>query len=440
MRVRTLFWLWLPLAVSFELMMCEGPAIQGAMGRLPHPQLHLAAMGLAFSLSLLVESPVIMLLATAIALVKDGETFRALRRFVVLMALICTALTAVVAFTPLFDVVTHGVMGQPAAIVRAARPAMQIMLFWTAAIAWRRFYQGVLVKYDQTRKVSWGTAIRLTATISTGALLTLGGRLPGSQVAACALMAGVVVEAIATTAFALPLVRGRIVNHVDESLEPLTPARIWRFHAPLAATTLLTLLAQPLTSAALARLPASRETLAAWPVAYLLLLILRGWGLALQEITVAHARDAAARPALRRFAWLVGGVTALGTLVITATPLIFLYFDRVLRLPQPLQAAARLGVAVGMLLPMITSLGSWARGLLVAAGSTSAVYRGMGINLVTHCLLLAGGIALHLPGMAVAAGAFTAAAVAEYAYLARSAGRQFAPAIAPEECAAPAVA
>jgi progressive ankylosis protein len=421
MRVRTLFGLWLPLAVSFELMMLEGPTVQGAIGRLPHPQLHLAAMGLALSLSLLVESPVIMLLATAIALVRDGATFRALRRFVVLLAVCCTALTALVAFTPLFDIVTSGWMGQPAPIVQAARPAMRIMLLWTAAIAWRRFYQGVLVKYDQTRKVSWGTAFRLTAAVTTGALLTPGHRLPGAQVGACALMAGVVVEAIATTLFALPLVRGRIADHIDESLPPLTPSRIWSFHAPLAATTLLTLLAQPMTSAALARLPGSRETLAAWPVAFLLLLILRGWGLALQEITVAHARDAAARPALKRFAVLVGGATSLGTAVIVATPLVTAYFHHVLQLPPALHSVTRLGVAVGLLMPLITSLGSWARGLLVAGGATDVVYRGMGINLATHGGMLAAGVWLRLPGMWVAAGAFSTAALVEYFYIYRKA-------------------
>src|SRR3954447_6474767 len=125
MRVRTLVGLWLPLAITFELMMLEGPTVQGAIGRLPNPQIHLAGMGLALSLSLLVESPVIMLLATAIALVKDGSTFRALREFVVMLCIFCTAVTAVITFTPLFDVITEGWMGQPPQIVHAARPAMQ---------------------------------------------------------------------------------------------------------------------------------------------------------------------------------------------------------------------------------------------------------------------------------------------------------------------------
>jgi hypothetical protein len=182
-----------------------------------------------------------------------------------------------------------------------------------------------------------------------------------------------------------------------------------------------------MASAALARLPASKTTLAAWPVAFLLLLILRGWGLALQEITVAHAGNEAARPALYRFAWLVGGFTSLVTIAIVATPLCHVYFASVLHLPQDLHETARLGVAVGVLMPLITSLGSWARGLLVASGATKVVYQGMGINLTTHAVLLVAGVLLKLPGMWVAAGAFSAAAALEYLFIANRAARQFAP-------------
>src|SRR5262249_21776229 len=160
------------------------------------------------------------------------------------------------------------------------------------------------------------------------------------------------------------------------------------FHMPLAATTLLTLLAQPMTSAALARLASPRATLAAWPVAFMLLLVMRGWGLALQEITVAQARDPEARPTLRRFAWLVGGITSCLIALIAITPLLGFYLNGVVHLPVDLQGYARVGIGAGVFLPLLTALGSWARGLLVAEGATKVAYRGMGLNLATHALLL----------------------------------------------------
>ncbi len=422
MRLRTIFALWLPLAVSFELMMLEGPAVQAAIGRLPQAPLNLAAWGLTMSLSLLVESPVIMLLATAIALVRDGDSYRALRRFTLIVLTACTLLTGLVAFTPLFDLVAAGWMRQPGPMVDAARPAMRIMLFWTAAIAWRRFHQGVLVRHGFTQKVSLGTAIRLFATVAAAALLVQDRLLPGVQVGAVCLMVAVVTEAVATTLFARPILR-RVVLPVEVAVPMLSQRDILRFHAPLALTTLLTLLAQPMTAAALARLDHREITLAVWPVVGMLLLVMRGFGFALQEITVAQASDPGAGPALARFTWIVGLVSSGATALLACTPLLGRYLESVLRLDGPLHAYAYVGVAAGCLLPLLTALGSWARGRLVAMHATRQVYHGMALNLATHALLLMAGVLLRLPGMLVAGPAFVAAAAAEYLFLASRARR-----------------
>ena len=418
-RVSSIFRLWLPLAISFELMMLEGPSVQGAIGRLPAPTLNLAAWGLAFSLALLVESPVIMLLATAIALVRDEDSYKALRLFVVTLMGACTLLTALVAFTPLFDLIAAHIMGQPAPIVAAARPALQIMLLWTAAIAWRRLYQGVLVRAGQTRLVSLGTAVRLTVTIAVAGSLLRWGHRPGVEVGAITLMAAVIMEAIAVTWFALPIARQHLLGRHSPEAVPLTQAAIFRFHTPLAATTLLTLLAPPLTSAALARLAAPHQTLAAWPVASMLLLVLRGPGLALQEIAISQSRRPEARPALRRFTTMVGLVSMAIALLLALTPLLDLYMGAVLHLPYELRTFVRVGVVLCSPLPLLTALGSWARGVLVASGRTSAVYRGMGINLTIYGAVLLTGIGFGLPGMAVASAAFLLSAGLEYLYLVR---------------------
>ena len=342
-----------------------------------------------------------------------------MRRFAMTLMAVCTLITALIAFTPLFDLIAGRVMGQPAPIVAAARPALQIMLFWTAAIAWRRVYQGVMVLASQTRFVSLGTAVRLTVTLAVAGSLMRWGHRPGVEVGAITLIAAVIMEAIAVTLFALPIARHHFLGRHTPDAKPLTQAAIFRFHMPLAATTLLTLLAPPLTSAALARLATPHQTLAAWPVASMLLLVLRGPALALQEIAVSQSRRPEARPALRRFATIVGLVSMVVTLLLALTPLLDYYMGAVLKLPPELRTFVRVGVVLGSPLPLLTALGSWARGVLVAAGRTPTVYRGMGINLVTHGAVLLAGIVFGLPGMAVASVAFLLSAGAEYLYLVR---------------------
>src|SRR5918997_1445447 len=103
MTRRHIFWLWLPLALSFTLMMLEGPTVQGAIARLPDPALNLAAFGMVLGIQLIIESPVIMLVSTAIALASNPQAYRVLRRFVIGLCVTLTLIVGLVAWSPLFD-------------------------------------------------------------------------------------------------------------------------------------------------------------------------------------------------------------------------------------------------------------------------------------------------------------------------------------------------
>jgi hypothetical protein len=155
------FWFWLPLAASWLLMTCEGPIVQALISRSADSAIHLAAFGITLSLQIAIESPVIMLLATSTRLATHRQAYRALRGFVLSLNLILTVVAAIISFTPVYDGLVPWLMGIPAPIAAAARPAMRIMTFWTAAIGWRRFLQGVLIRSGDTRSVGWGTAVRL---------------------------------------------------------------------------------------------------------------------------------------------------------------------------------------------------------------------------------------------------------------------------------------
>jgi hypothetical protein len=362
---------------------------------------------------------VIMLISTSIALVRDAQSYRMLRTFVITLNLVLTVVTALVAWTPLYGLVVGGLLGIPESIAMAARPAFQIMLLWTAAIGWRRFYQGILVRHGLTTRVSYGTAIRLSFTIVTAAALAVWGQLPGAIVGACSLMAGVISEAIATHLFALPVVRHIQTEPRAATKQPLTMSAIIQFHLPLAATSLLTLLVQPVTAAALARLAQPTATLATWPVIFSAMMVLRGWGMALQETAIAQAADQRAQQPLRDFTRIVAAATSLAALLLAFTPALDLYLRAVISLDPQLWSYVRSGLQILLLLPGLTALTSWLRGLLVAAGTTSNVYRGMGVNLVVNGTLLLLGVALQLPGILVAAISLIVASAAEYLYLQR---------------------
>ena len=232
-------------------------------------------------------------------------------------------------------------------------------------------------------------------------------------------MVAVVSEAVATTLFARTTLARSVLPHRDPGAEPLSDGAIWRFHLPLAATTLLTLLALPLTAAALARLPNPTATLAAWPVAYMILLVIRGGGLAYQEITVAQSRDPRAAAPLRRLALALGLAGSAVVIATVASPALQLYLRHVVHVPEALDPLIFAAVTAGGATPLLTVLGAWARGRLMAAGRTGDIYRGMVASLAAQTAALAAGLAFRLPPMWVAAGAMTLAGAVEYAYLVR---------------------
>ena len=232
-------------------------------------------------------------------------------------------------------------------------------------------------------------------------------------------MAGVLVEAAVTHVMAIGVVRDKIVPNDSGGSVPLAQRQILRFHAPLAATSQLHFVIQPVTAAALARLAFPRETLAAWPVVFSTLLVLRGWGMALQETTIAQARDQRMRQPLRDFTLIVAGTLTVVTVVLAFTPLLEWHLRSIIGLEASLRGFVRTGVQLALLLPAFTALTSWLRGMMVAAQSTDVVYRGMLINVLVNGAGLGLGVIFGLPGIPVAALALTLAILAEYGYLLR---------------------
>ena len=73
----------------------EGPAISAVVSRLEDPTINLAAFGgLVFPLALIIEAPIIMMLAASTALCRDWISYLKLRRFMNLIGATLTALTS----------------------------------------------------------------------------------------------------------------------------------------------------------------------------------------------------------------------------------------------------------------------------------------------------------------------------------------------------------
>ena len=387
--------LWWPLAASWLLMSVELPAVSAVIARLSNPAITLAAFGsVVFPIAIAVEAPIIMLLTASTALCRDWHSYLKIRYYMMAMGGFLTALHALVAFTPLFDFLVGGLMGIPAEIMDPARVGLQIMLFWTWAIAYRRFNQGILIRFGRSRVVSAGTLVRLFTVVLVLAAGWAAGSLPGIVVAAIAVSSGVLTEAAFIGYRVRPLLKlYRNQEAAEEEWESgleslITVASFTAFYLPLAMTSILRLAFQPVISSAVSRSPLALESLAVWPVLYGLFFILRCSGYAFQEVAVSLLDRKGAMEVLGRFAAIISLASTAGFILIAVTPLSRVWFFHFSGLPRNLSLLGEAGIWFGCVLPGLSVYQSWYQARLVHLRKTRPVTESVILYILSCSLVL----------------------------------------------------
>lgn len=409
--------LWLPLAAMWLLMSLEQPTLSAVIARLPEPTLNLAAYGLTFAIALIVESPVIMFLTLGTALARSRQAYQMLMRFTHIMAWGLTGFHLLLGLSPLYAWILAEVVGAPPELIEPSRIAFLLMTPWTGAIAYRRMWQGVMIRYGRTQALFVSTAIRLMATGVVALAGLASGALPGASVAGLAISVGVLADAAAAGVLVRPVVRQHLAAHRPGDFILQWPYLL-RFYTPLAMTSLINLAAQPIVSLGLSRGPLPLESLAVWPVVSGLTFLLRSGGVALQEVVVALLADQSSHRALYRFTQrLALALTAIAAAV-TLTPLVGVWFTGVAGLPADLAAMAGASAALLVAVPALTVLTSWQRGTLVCFSRTGAITVATAINIAVLLAVVLGGVrVLPWPGALTAALALSMSLLAEVVYL-----------------------
>lgn len=408
---------WLPLATSWILMAAELPALSAIVARLPEPEINLAAYGgVVFPLALIIESPILMLLSASTALSKDWASYRMMFRFMMWVSAALTALHIAIAFTPLYDWIVRDVLGAPAAIIEPARLGVKIMIPWTWGIAYRRFHQGVLIRFDHSRVVGAGTVIRLSSNLVVLLIGYISKAFPGIGVATAAVITGVLCEALFVGLAVKPVLRDQL-----QPALPVTPklnlSSFLAFYVPLVLTSLISLLVQPIGSAALSRMPLALESLAVWPVLNGLTFLMRSLGLAYNEAVVALLDQPRSYERLRRFTWLLSGFSSLALLMITATPLSWLWFERFSGLSPRLSELARNSLWCFTITPGLAAFQSWYQGALLNSRQTRVITESVIVFMGVCVSLLAAGVVWGAaPGAIMAGAAYAVAMTAQTAW------------------------
>jgi len=389
-----IFLFWIPLALTWIMMALEGPIVASVIARLQEAKLNLAAYGVALSVAFISEGPIIMLVSTATALVRNYSSYRKLLRFALLLNGLITVLLAILMVPQVFSFLADDLVGLPEEVSRLAYWSTLLFLPWPAAIGMRRFYQGILIRHHRTRFVTYGTFTRLGSLAAAALLLSWWGTLPGACVGSLSLSVGVVCEAIASRIMAHDVLMRLKAGSGEESPETLTYREIASFYMPLALTSLLFLSAHSIVTFFVARSPMAVESLAVLPVIGALMFIFRSFGLSYQETVIALVGDRFEKfSPMRNFALLLFFSVFCSFSLVVFTGLVTIWYRDICGLSPDLAHFALAPTKILIVLPALEVVMSFQRGLMVAGLTTKPVTLGALIEIVAIVFTL--NLAIH---------------------------------------------
>lgn len=391
---------WWPLAISWLLMGFELPAISAIVARLDNPEINLAAYGgIVFPIAVIIESPIIMLLSASTALSRDQSSYDKLRRFMQAAGAFLTAVHLLIVVTPLYYFITEQIIGAPPEIIAPARTGLLIMLPWSWAIAYRRFNQGILIRFGYSKVIGIGTGIRLFTSLF---ILVVGyfvRVIPGIIIAASALTIGVIIEATYIGFRKHPVIKSELKfsQPIDH---PLTYHAFFTFYVPLVMTSLLTFVVQPIGSAAISRMPRPLESLAVWPVISGLVFLMRSLGTAYNEVVISLISRPNSFINLKRFAYGLGLISTLLIVVLTVTDISDLWFIHFSGLSHTLAELAQISMWFTLLTPGFNVMQSWYQGALLDYGKTRGITEAVIIFICMISIVFYIGVTLNrFPGI-----------------------------------------
>lgn len=401
LRASTIFKYWLPLASSWMMMSFEGPYLSAIVARMDEPVLNLAAFGVTFAFGLLMEAPVIMLMAAATRLVKDTPSFKQLRNFSVLLSVLCTAVMLISLIPPVFDFWSQDLLGLEEGILQFVWLSVAFMLPWPGMIGIRRFHQGVLISQGHTKTVALGTVLRLVGMSVAAYLIYHFKLLHGAACASASLSVGVSLESI----YIYLISKSSKRSLAPETNTPLSFSAIWSFYYPLALTALIGMSIQPLVTFGMNLGFKPLASLAVVPVVNGIVFFFRAIPLSFQEVIIALMGEKQENlRALKTFAIGLGIALTILLGLIALTPLSRLWFYHIAGLNAEMAMFAKWPLIICLAVPATSLWLCWLRSRLIFIKRTRPITYGSMMELTVVAALMFMGIAsgVSIPAVSVA--------------------------------------
>jgi progressive ankylosis protein len=372
---------FIPLSLSDVTMACGDPLVTTMLAYLPNARANIAGLGIAKALAIFFESPIIMMLHASNAVAANARSRQVLWRFMLLSGGGLSLCLGLLGLFLIFPSIGMQLLGIPAALIPRVREILCLMVLWPFSIAWRRYFQGLLIHHGNSRSIATASMVRLGTMII---VIAIGIYLnfSGSILAALALIIGVLVETILITITAYRC--GAILPPPPSSESTNLPqdlASMWRFYWPLANTMLITWGARALLIGSISRAVDGEIALAAWTAAWGLVLVIANSTRMVQQMIIKYRHQVADR-VLLIFALSVGACCSVLLLLIGTTTIGDTIVQSFIGSDRLLADRMKPVLLICTVIPIFVAIQNATQGFLVSMGKTGSVNIATGISTI----------------------------------------------------------
>ncbi len=369
LRTKHLLLFWINLALMWLIMGLEMPIVNATIARLPNAKENLASFGVAFSIALIIEGPIIQFLSLAAAKSRCQKNYKMILKFAHILNFGLMGVHGIIAIPPIYYGLVEGVMNIPSDIAQQSWRPFLFMLFWTPAIGYRRLWQGILLAHNKSKYLPFTMAMRILAvTIGLIALVSIN-MFTGAEVAAIALSFSVCMGMVATAL----VVKKTVTIPQDPTIPLLSWKELLSFYIPLGISSFISMANRPVIAWGISLFPKTLESLATWPVVLSFVYLFQSLTSALQEMTIVLVKSPASQRIVHRFSLQLSIVISGFYLMVAFTPIGTWYMATVQGLSSELLPFTTLPLMILSFSPLLTGVICWLRGYNILRGNTRIV-------------------------------------------------------------------
>ena len=315
---RSIFHTWFPLGVERLLQSVDTPIYLAVVMHMADPKIEVGALfSYQVPILMLVSAPTMTLATLANVFAVHARNILKIRLFAFLIGMIGTLIIALIGFTSFGDVILRSALGIPEDEYQAAIEAIRIATPYPLLQSFRQLCCGVLIRNGHSWKVLAARVMRNVGTLTLFGIGITYQVLPGASMGAAALNLGLVIPVIYL--FIVSVRVRKSLERTPISKSPATTREITRMGLPLVVTPIIIAITPLIMSAALGRLPGVIVSLATWPIVMSVSGISMGVGDGMDQTTIVHAVDAAAKRRIWHiYISLAIGLMAINALMITS--------------------------------------------------------------------------------------------------------------------------